>query len=185
LIFKTLKKKHVLTQTSGYFPIAIKLGKLGLSQSELPQISWEKLGKLGHSQSELPQTRIEMGTKLVWGMQFNSMIGQRRVFYTDKIEQAWRKALVLELERELRDTYPQLFTDELGSKLELRRERGKGWGTYVRQGVTLDKGELVGAYFGHVGSRSGPYSALLRVVTIKGRERWNQQSMGASLPRQG
>jgi hypothetical protein len=69
----------------------------------------------------------------------------RRYFYTDKNEQEWRKALVMELERELRNTHQILFTDNLGSKLVLRKERDKGWGTYVRQGVTLDKGELVGA----------------------------------------
>ena len=45
----------------------------------------------------------------------------RRYFYTDKNEQEWRKALVRELEQELRDTHPTLFTDELGDKLELRK----------------------------------------------------------------
>ena len=49
----------------------------------------------------------------------------RRYFYTDKNEQEWRKALVMELERELRNTHQILFTDNLGSKLVLRRKVGR------------------------------------------------------------
>ena len=49
--------------------------------------------------------------------------------------------------------------------------------------VTIDKGEIVGAYFGHVGSRWGPYSAALCPVTIKGRGRWEPAVDGSELAR--
>ena len=60
-----------------------------------------------------------------------------------------------------------------------------GWGTFVKRGAVLRRGELVGAYFGHVGSRSGPYVAFLEALVIRGRGRWEPGFDGEALAREG
>ena len=107
----------------------------------------------------------------------------RRYFTTDRSEQAWRKELVREMEQELRRAHPTLFTNELGRKLVMQRKRGMGWGTFVREGAVLRRGELVGAYFGHVGSRSGTYTASMEAVSVRGREKWEPAFDGKALVR--
>ena len=95
-----------------------------------------------------------------------------RFLQIDPQEPEWRKQLVRELERALREQFPILFTDELTTILELRRERGLGRGVFVRDGVTVARGVLVGAYLGCVGSRYGPYSAEMLPVRMRGHPVW-------------
>ena len=88
----------------------------------------------------------------------------------------WKREMVERLERQLRTEHPELYGDGFAGRLYMRPGRvelDRGMGIFVRDGVEIPEGALVGAYVGEVlDDMGGPYCFQLAAVRGHGRPEW-------------